>query len=437
MIEDDPSTQTRPTDHEALANLHTMLQLCAQGSIRCSAKTCRPSAATIALVRDHLQDGDFYSGEDIAAFAWPVLLQAGGLAKLAGSRLELTAKGRAAQKNPGAETIRLLWTRWASHGVIDEFSRIEHIKGQRAKNVLTAVARRRAAVASVLDTLPPGEWITIDDLFAKMRRTGPVFGIVRNDRAIWRLYICEPEYGSLGYSGFHEWSLLEGRYTLVILLEYAATLGLLDVELRPPAGARDDFRENWGTDELDALSRYDGLHAIRLNALGAYVTGQAERYAEPPHAAQDTSLTILPNCDVVATGALTAGDRMALSAYATETTEEIWSVSAESLLAAVAAGRPLEDFERFLAERGTHEVPAPMRNLLADARFAAARLRDRGTVRLVTCSDAATASHVATELRQHCRLVDERSLLITARQEAGFRRGLLRLGLAVPPPSET
>ena len=29
-------------------------------------------------------------------------------------------------------------------------------------------------------------------------------------------------YGSLGYAGFHGWTLLEGRYTLAVLFEYAA-----------------------------------------------------------------------------------------------------------------------------------------------------------------------------------------------------------------------
>ena len=62
--------------------------------------------------------------------------------------------------------------------------------------------------------------------------------------------------------------ILEGRYTLAVLFEYAGTLGLIDLDYIHPAGARDDFRDNWGGDDLDALSRYDGLQAIRLNRAG-------------------------------------------------------------------------------------------------------------------------------------------------------------------------
>ena len=69
-----------------------------------------------------------------------------------------------------------------------------------------------------------------------------------------------------------DWTLLEGRYTLAVLFEYAGTLGLIDLDYVHPKGARDDFRGNWGGDFLDALSRYDGLRAIRLNPLGAYAS---------------------------------------------------------------------------------------------------------------------------------------------------------------------
>jgi hypothetical protein len=84
-----------------------------------------------------------------------------------------------------------------------------------------------------------------------------------------RLYLGDPEYGSLGYDGHHDWAILEGRYTLAVLFEYAATLGLLDVDYVPPAHARDDFRHMWGADWIDALSRYDGLLAVRRTPLGS------------------------------------------------------------------------------------------------------------------------------------------------------------------------
>ena len=93
----------------------------------------------------------------------------------------------------------------------------------------------------------------------------------RSLRALWRLYVIDSYYGSLGYAGPRAWDLVEGRYALCVLFEYAATLGLIDVAYTDPRGARDDYRALWGADQLSCLSRYDGLAAVRVNELGAAV----------------------------------------------------------------------------------------------------------------------------------------------------------------------
>ena len=256
---------------EARANLGAALRLCGGGALRCSERTRRPSAATVASMSDVLAGGDFYPDHEIMAFAWPLLLQAGGLAELAGGRMQLTARGRAANgKDPDA-VLGLLWQRWIARAPIDELSRIDTIKGQRKPNTLTAASRRRQAIAETLIRLPAGHWVKTDELFTAMRRDPAPVTVARNGRSIWNLYIADPQYGSLGYAGFHDWALLEGRYVLCVLFEYAATLGLIDVAYADPAGARDDFRGNWGTDDLDHLSRYDGLAAVRLNDAGSHL----------------------------------------------------------------------------------------------------------------------------------------------------------------------
>jgi hypothetical protein len=47
---------------------------------------------------------------------------------LAGGRLKLTTRGRAALTAPSSTTIRGLWRRWVSHVVIDELTRVEAIR---------------------------------------------------------------------------------------------------------------------------------------------------------------------------------------------------------------------------------------------------------------------------------------------------------------------
>ena len=345
----------RLTEHSAQVDLRTVLQLCAAGKLRCSEKTMRPSAATVGTIADHLTSGDFYADEPIASFAWPLLVQAGGLARIEQGRLQLTPKGRAALKKTSADVIRSLWQSWLRHAPIDEFNRIEAIKGQRSRNVLSAATRRRQTVAAAIAQLPQGEWIDTYDLFDTMQHSDLSPTIARNQMSMWKLYLLDAQYGSLGYDGYHRWEIVEGRYTLAVLFEYAGTLGLLDLEYVHPAGARNDFRDNWGADSLAALSRYDGLEAIRVNALGAYALGITDSYSPPADDDATRVLKILPNLDIVATGALSATDALLLSAYAAQTADRVWTVSAASLLAALHTGRDLTEFTTFLARRAEND----------------------------------------------------------------------------------
>jgi hypothetical protein len=93
----------------------------------------------------------------------------------------------------------------------------------------------------------------------------------RSLRALWRLYLTDSYYGSLGHVGPRAWDVVEGRYALCVLFEYAATAGLIDVAYTGACGAREDYRALWGADQLSCLSRYDGLTAVRVNELGAAI----------------------------------------------------------------------------------------------------------------------------------------------------------------------
>src|SRR5580700_8539736 len=262
----------RWTAPDALSNLISVLELAADGQVRYGASTRRPAAATVKLVEDVLVAGDFYdSGEPIAAFAWPLLIQVGGLARLAGTRLELSPRGRAVLARPSYEALGALWARWLGSVSTDELARIEAIKGQRKPGTLTSATTRRAAVAAALAALQPGAWIGAGKLLASLRAQQPPLVAARSLRALWRLYVVDSYFGSLGHAGSRTWDLVEGRYALCVLFEYVATLGLIDVAYTDPRGARDDYRALWGADQLSCLSRYDGLSAVRVNELGVAV----------------------------------------------------------------------------------------------------------------------------------------------------------------------
>src|ERR1017187_3184645 len=93
-----------------------------------------------------------------------MLIQAGGLAQIAGTRLQLTRAGRKALSEPSAATIRTLWAKWLNTTILDELARIDCVKGQtgKGKRGLTAVSGRREAISDCLADCPPGRWIATE-----------------------------------------------------------------------------------------------------------------------------------------------------------------------------------------------------------------------------------------------------------------------------------
>jgi hypothetical protein len=416
-----------------------VLRLVDTGKVAVSDATRRASASTIAAIAAILDRGDYYphvppkdqwhdpNAGPIRAFAWPLLIQAGGLAQLSGTKLQLTKAGRKALSEPAAGTIRTLWTKWMNTSIIDELARIDCVKGQtgKGKRGLTAVSGRREAIADGLAECPPGGWVATEEFLRYTRAAGNDFSATRD---AWNLYICEQQYGSLGYDGSA--GFLDERYLMSLLLEYAATLGMIDVALIPPAGARRDFRGLWGTDDLPFFSRYDGLMYFRLTPLGAYCLDVESDYQAPPVEVKPV-LRVLPNLEVVATGSdLERSDRLALNAYATPVSEFVWRLETGKLLAAIEAGRQMEEIREFLSARSGDPLPGTVARLLDDVAARTTKVHDRGLARLVECDDAVLAALIAndTRTRKHCMLAGERHLVVAASSEAAFRRGLRDAG---------
>jgi hypothetical protein len=432
----------RESERPAQRELLSMLRLIDSGKVSVSDKTRRASAATVEGITGILESGDYYprlpvtnkwhdeNAGPIRAFAWPLLVQAGGLAQLSGSKLQLTKAGRKALSEPAAETIRTLWSKWLGSTILDELSRIECIKGQtgKGKHGLTAVSSRRDAIADTLAECPTGAWIATDEFFRFLRASGNDFSVSRN---AWNLYIGELQYGSLGYENGER--ILEERYLFAFLLEYAATLGIIDAALIPPAGARYNYGGLWGTDELVYFSRYDGLMYFRITPLGAYCLGAESAYQPAPVEVRPV-LRVLPNLEVAAIGAeFEQGDRLALDAYATRVSDLVWRLDAGKLLAAIEEGRPVDEIREFLSARSGTTIPDTVSRLLDDVAERSTKVCDRGLARLVECADAALAALIAndTRTRKHCMRAGERHLVVPSSSEAAFKRTLREVGYLV------
>ncbi len=432
----------RAAPHDLLA----VLRLIDGGRIAVSARTRRPAAATSQRVAAVLSDGDFFDPPapktpkwvqaigPVRAFAWPWLVQAAKLAELRRSRLALTKAGRAALAAPPPETLRRIWKRWLGSTLLDEFSRIDDIKGQsrgKGRQTMTAPAGRRTVIADALAQCPPGRWVRFDDFSRFMQAASLDFEVTWNP---WNLYILEPGYGDLGYDGSHAWPILQGRYLLCLLFEYAATLGLIDVAYTDPRDARPDYTGMWGTDELEFLSRYDGLQYFRLNPLGAYCLGVADTY-EPSAPCAQAALTVFPGLWLQAGGPLLPDERLLLDTYADAEAHGIWRLNRDKTLCAIESGHNPDELRGFLAARDDQPLPDTVEGFLRNAERGARALTLRGTALLIECADAETAARLAADAgaRGTCLRAGERLLAVPATSEKAFRKAARALGYGVSP----
>lgn len=434
----------RDMEQAAAYDLLAVLRLIDQGKVAVSAKTRRASAVSVQRVAEVLHGGDFFDPTEkrknweqtigsIRAFAWPWLVQAGKLVQRRGSKLALTKAGRAAFTAPPAETLRRIWQWWLKSTLLDEFSRMGDIKGQhrgRGKRTMTAARKRRPWINEALAECPMGGWVQVDEFFRFMQAAELDFSVTRQP---WNLYLGELKHGSFGFAGSHEWNVLQGRYVLCLLFEYAATLGLVDVAFTNPRGARWDFWHMWGADDLEFLSRYDGLEYFRLNPLGAYGVGQTDEY-EPTSPPIQTTLILYTDLRVESAAPLLPEELVVLETYARAESDGVWRLDLPRSLSACESGQDVTRLREFLAARDDQPLPERIEGFIRSVELGARALTREGPALLIKCGDKEIADRIVADRRaaKYCLRAGPRRLVVRARSEAAFRRAAHALGYALP-----
>jgi hypothetical protein len=434
----------RPSETAAVQDLRTLLRLIDQGKIAVSDKTLFPSKATMTLLKELLSGGDYFDPNKklnksdpeigpIKAFSWPLLVQAGHLASIRKGELTLTKQGRAALESDPAHTLRDLWKSWISNTLIDEFTRIDAIKGQSGKGSkgFTPLASRRSVIASALSRCPVGQWVETSEFSRYMQAAGFLFDVTLDT---WSLYLLDPKYGSLGYGGSGGWNILQERYLLCLLFEYAAPLGLIDIAYEDPGGARMDYGGLWGSEDLVFLSRYDGLRYFRVTPLGAYLLGIAESYvAKTPR--QNLSLTVLPKRQVrVNEGELSPDQILLLESFADPETTRLWSLNESKAIRAVEKGANVGELRDFLSASDPQPLPESVDSFLRSSEERGAACVCKGTRLLIECLTPQIADTLAQDSRiaAFSQRTGDRGLIIPMDKEHAFRQAINSLNLGMP-----
>ncbi len=426
----DEGFTVRETSRAALANLATFLTLAVDKNIRISAKTGKATGATVRKMTDLLYEPDFYDDPEIGpmqSFAWPLLLQGGGLAKADGSFLKLTPAGRKALKNDLAGGIQTAWQRWEKTKIIDEFSRVTAIKGQKSHRgrTMTTPVKRRPMINNLLEDLQPGQWISIDELI-RLQQTKPEYSFEMVNYS-WKLYFLDQHYGHLDYND--TWPLLQLRYILIYLFEYCATLGLIDVAYQDPRGARyEDYRYCWGVDELEYLCHCDGLQYIRINNLGGFVMGHYDDYEAQKG---DNDIFNFDGTDLVIsdTAITPPGLELYLEKVAERCEIDRWRLTISSLLAAIKGGEILAEIKEKLEASSTEEFSRELTKLFVEVEQRSTSFINVGQTTLIECAQEARKKALADKkLSSLCLPAGDKYLVAAPGKELKFIKALESTG---------
>lgn len=422
-------------EHDLLA----VLRLIDAGGVAAGKATGRPAVAGTRAIHGVLLDGDFMGGRKAAraqdfirAFAWPLILQASGLVRRKTAPLSLTKAGREALAKPPHKTIKRAWESWVDTDILDEFTRIAAIKGKSSPQWGGSNAPiRRRRITDALFLCPVERWIALDDFLRHCQAGACDFDV---SYSLLKLYITDPQHGYLGHTRA-KWSVIQGRYIMVLLWEYMATLGLVDIAWVPPEDARDDFRDIPGGDTVDHLSRYDGLRFFRITRLGAYCLGMNSKYEAPPRLVCPV-LRVLPNRDVVVQhmAEFHGADAVFLGRIAVRSGDHTWVLDTARILAALEAGVRPGDITAFLDGLSLTPVPDNVRRFLDDTFRRAFLVASEGAMEIYRTADEATALMIAhdSEGKRLCQPAGPCRLAVRMEHMAAFRRVLRRLGHVLP-----
>lgn len=414
--------------------LHALLNLIKQRAIKVSEKTGNPSKAQINKLTGVVQD--YYDADSdsedhflggIKIHGWLQILQSASWIMVKKGVLHIRESkfnyGQAAH-----EILSALFKDWLHLSEQDELSRINHIKGQsgKGKKYLTKPTLRRQCIEATLTQCPIDQWIHIDeflDLMVINKSNCPVSLDPEH------FYINDSNYGRL-YENDLPWS----RYNFCVLMEYIATLGIIDIAFSNPDHVRDDHIESCGWIDLYSLSRYDGLQYIRLTKLGAWMVGQTDSYT-PAKTQHVTTATVIPNGRLHFQSTPHSNEALFLSTYADEISPDSWQLSPEKMIAYLETGGELKQLQAFISERDPQPfLPNDVESLFAKLEQNKQAVLSEGEVLLLTCESKEVAKHIAEapELKVWCKRVGETQLIIPVNKENLFRKTIHQLHYAMP-----
>lgn len=427
----------------APTELGRVLRLIQGGKLKVAASNHRPTDAATRLMGEALLVPDFsleppkedidewtQPGGPVRAHAWGVLVQQCGWARPHGGALKLTPDGQAMLRGFSPEAFRAGVMAFLGDGEFDELHRVNHIRGQsgKARRWFRDPVLRKAALQEAMGALPVGSWLTYEEARRIIAASGEEWDVLKEAAGV--LYFSELRYGVI-----YDMGGLNSQFLRALFLESFAVLGLLDVGYVYPHSLWPDLGDSWGIDDMSFCGRYDGLLYVRVNPLGAYALGYADRY-EGRVDPGPKLFQLLPNLEIhLATDVLNPADRAGLELMAAPQNERVWVLDAERIFSHVETGGALAELQQFLEANAADGLPDSVRDFLGSLERRIGTYRGAREAVLLEWENEGLARHIADDAAAgaFCYHAGGNRLVVPRDHLAAFRRALKKLGFVAPP----
>ena len=361
-------------------------------------------------------DLDEVKGEEhILAYGWVKLLTNSRFTS-ATSILSMSKK----QAKANAETIKAIWNDWCNKSKDEEFNRIDVIKGQKGKGkrYFSEPVSRRLTVADVLAECEIDQWVSFDELSRYIRAIGA--DITVTDAPEY-LYIDDPHYGGLWNGG---WNIIEESYLKCLLIEYMATLGLIDMILFDLSNIYDSSDQYRGTVDLDCLHRYQGLKYFKLTELGAYVLGKSDSYTLKVEGNAKASLTVKRKGKIISNGCLEPWETQFISLFTKPIDKNIWQLDRKRIVQALQSGSSTEELIEFLLARESQPfLPEDCEQLLNQISENLDGVKYQAEVIVFKCKNEEIYELIIKDkiFKKYCRPFESLQVIIPKNKESIFK----------------
>ena len=307
------------------------------------------------------------AGEALVSFGMVQLLRCADVIDIVKDRFVLSYKATHYACLTMPEKAKFLYEAYMQHNndIIDECTRIFSVKLKFSRSVYDLSGPRRE-IASYLKECPLNEWIDCDrfskELYKANRYLFAVAGrpMVRDDYT--KQYFNEAS-----------WSSFEQSAISVVLTEYLAVLGAVDV-----------LAEETSESEYDEYSGYEAAY-FRVTDLGAYLFGITDSYSgKEAHAgnAGDAGFIVQPNFDVVIPE---SPDRMRhelfFDRFAERTANDkevsVYKLDFRGMVNALNIGLYVREIDSYCEAFSSVTVPDNVKTALADWEAQSGRIRIR------------------------------------------------------------